>query len=108
MTRVPTAQHGAVLADVKAKPFGWPAASPDPGSGRHKTAAIGTTSRQEQNPKKESLRFEGIAAAPQKYPSEVRDRAIHAGARPGVSSDDRRRLVELAYARNQRLNASQD
>jgi hypothetical protein len=25
--------HGAVLAGVKAKPFGWPAASPDPGSG---------------------------------------------------------------------------
>jgi hypothetical protein len=49
MTHVPTAQHGAVLADVKAKPFGWPAASPDPGSGRHKTAAIGTTSWQEQD-----------------------------------------------------------
>jgi hypothetical protein len=40
MTGVPTGHHGAVLAGVKAKPSGWPAASPDPGSGRHKPAVI--------------------------------------------------------------------
>jgi hypothetical protein len=36
----PPRHHGAVLAGVKAKPFGWPAASPDPGSGRHALAVI--------------------------------------------------------------------
>jgi len=40
MTCVPTAQDGAILAGVKAKPYGWPAASPDPGSGRRKRAAV--------------------------------------------------------------------
>jgi hypothetical protein len=33
MTCVPTAQDGTILAGVKAKPSGWPAASLDPGSG---------------------------------------------------------------------------
>jgi len=32
-------QHDAVLAGVKAKPYGWPPASPDPGSGRRPSAA---------------------------------------------------------------------
>ena len=37
---LPATQCGAVLAGVKAKPFGWPAASLDPGSGRRpRTAA---------------------------------------------------------------------
>lgn len=30
----PPAQHGVVLAGVKATPSGWPPASLDPGSGR--------------------------------------------------------------------------
>ena len=34
-------EHGAVLAGVKAKPFGWPAASLDTGCGRHPTAPVG-------------------------------------------------------------------
>ena len=45
MTGVPTGHDGAVLAGVKAKPSGWPAASPDPGSGRHKPAVIRRRSR---------------------------------------------------------------
>jgi len=45
----PRPRHlGAVLACVKAKPFGWPAASPDPGSGRHPLAVI-ESSRQIQD-----------------------------------------------------------
>jgi hypothetical protein len=40
--------HGAVLASVKAKPVGWPTASPDPGSGRHALAVI-ESSRQIQD-----------------------------------------------------------
>jgi hypothetical protein len=32
-TGIPIQHDRAVLAGVKAKPFGWPAASPDPGSG---------------------------------------------------------------------------
>ena len=32
---LPATQRGTVLAGVKAKPFGWPAASLDPGCGRH-------------------------------------------------------------------------
>ena len=61
--RHPGVDGGAVLAGVKAKPYGWPAASPDPGFGRHRAAAIGTTdpNEQDQIPLKESLRFEGIA-----------------------------------------------
>jgi hypothetical protein len=39
MTCVPTAQCDAVLAGVKAKPCGWPPASLDTGSGRHKPGA---------------------------------------------------------------------
>src|SRR4051812_48050835 len=31
---LPATQRGTVLAGVKAKPFGWPAASLDPGCGR--------------------------------------------------------------------------
>jgi putative transposase len=45
MTGVPTHHDRAVLAGVKAKPFGWPAASPDPSSGRHKPAVIRRRSR---------------------------------------------------------------
>jgi hypothetical protein len=45
MTGVPAHHDRAVLAGVKAKPFGWPAASPDPSSGRHKPAVIRRRSR---------------------------------------------------------------
>jgi hypothetical protein len=45
MSLVPTAQDGAVLPDVKAMPFGWPAASLDPGFGRHRSAAVDTRPR---------------------------------------------------------------
>jgi hypothetical protein len=39
---LPRIEHDHVLTGVKAKPFGWPAASPDPGSGRGPTAASGS------------------------------------------------------------------
>ena len=39
---LPTAQHGAVLAGIKATSSGWPPASLDPGSGRHRSAATGS------------------------------------------------------------------
>jgi putative transposase len=45
MTGVPAGHHGAVLTGVNAKPSGWPAASIDPGSGRHKPAVIRCQSR---------------------------------------------------------------
>jgi transposase InsO family protein len=45
MTGVPTGHDGAVLTGVKAKPSGWPSASVDPGSGRHKPAVIRRRSR---------------------------------------------------------------
>jgi hypothetical protein len=45
MTGVPTGHDRAVLAGVKAKPSGWPAASLDPSSGRHKPALIRRRSR---------------------------------------------------------------
>lgn len=40
--QLPGDQHDHVLAGVKAKPSGWPAASPDPGSGRSHRAASGS------------------------------------------------------------------
>jgi hypothetical protein len=40
--RLPHTEHDHVLAGVKAKPFGWPAASPDTGSGRGPQAASGS------------------------------------------------------------------
>jgi hypothetical protein len=55
-TPLPRDQHGAVLAGVKATPFGWPPASPDPNSGRRPTARPGAGSN-----KFRSLRFQGIA-----------------------------------------------
>src|SRR5215210_5315466 len=45
MTGVPTSHDRAVLAGVKAKPSGWPPASLDPSSGRHKPAVIRRRSR---------------------------------------------------------------
>jgi hypothetical protein len=39
---LPRIEHDHVLTGVKAKPFGWPAASPDPGSGRGPMAASGS------------------------------------------------------------------
>jgi hypothetical protein len=46
-------QHDAVLTAVKATPFGWPAASLDPGSGRRpstRTNSRGLTGVTEQDP----------------------------------------------------------
>ena len=40
--RFPHAQRGPVLAGVKAKPSGWPTASPDPHSGRGRGRVAGT------------------------------------------------------------------
>ena len=45
MTGIPADHAGAVLAGVKAKPSGWPTASLDPGSGRHKPAVTRRRSR---------------------------------------------------------------
>lgn len=57
MTTPAPAQHGGVLAGVKAKPFGWPAASLDTGSGHRPTAAIRgrpeTRSLQIESPRKQ-------------------------------------------------------
>jgi hypothetical protein len=39
---LPATQRGTVLAEVKAKPSGWPTASPDPGCGRHPANRRGT------------------------------------------------------------------
>ena len=39
---LPATQRGTVLAGVNAKPYGWPAASVDPGCGRHPRTAAGT------------------------------------------------------------------
>jgi hypothetical protein len=52
--RLPRTEHDPVLAGVKAKPFGWPSANPDPDSGRGPDAASGSA----------PLRFQGIAATP--------------------------------------------
>jgi hypothetical protein len=38
-------ERRAVLAGVKAKPYGWPAASLDPSCGRRGLAAVGSRSR---------------------------------------------------------------
>jgi hypothetical protein len=43
--RLPRTEHDPVLAGVKAKPFGWPSASPDPDSGRGPDAASGSALR---------------------------------------------------------------
>src|SRR5215204_3378267 len=40
--QLPHTEHDHVLTGVKAKPFGWPAASPDPGSGRGPRTASGS------------------------------------------------------------------
>jgi hypothetical protein len=61
MTRqLPRTECDPVLAGIKAKPFGWPAASLDPGSGRSPNAASG--SRLHEPSKIRSLRFQGIAS----------------------------------------------
>ena len=53
-----TRQCGTVLADVKAKPFGWPAASLDPGCGRRPIRPLsGGRSTNSKSP-----RFQGIAS----------------------------------------------
>jgi hypothetical protein len=42
---LPPAQHGDVLAGIKAPPCGWPSASLDPGCGRRPPAGTGSNGR---------------------------------------------------------------
>ena len=56
----PRTESDLVLADVKAKPSGWPPASLDTDSGRTPHAASGRPANNRNN-KFKSLRFEGIA-----------------------------------------------
>ena len=85
---------GVVLAGLKAKPFGWPAASLDPGCGRSLVTLSGGA-KQGGNHKIRSLRFQGIAVLagvktkPFGWPAASLDpgcgrRALHArgGGRP--------------------------
>ena len=57
--RLPRTENAPVLAGVKATPFGWPAASLDPDSGRGPQAASGTPLH--QSSKARSLRCQRIA-----------------------------------------------
>ena len=57
--RLPRTENAPVLAGVKATPFGWPAASLDPDSGRGPHAASGTPLH--QSSKARSLRCQRIA-----------------------------------------------
>lgn len=53
-------EGGVVLAGVKAKPFGWPTASLDPGCGRHPRGPAGPSPRSRISNFRSS-RFQGIA-----------------------------------------------
>jgi hypothetical protein len=64
MTWPPTQQDGTVLAGIKAKPYGSPAASPDPDCGRRRLAAVGSRPFQDQNPTK--LRLYPVLSARRK------------------------------------------
>jgi hypothetical protein len=59
--RLRSRERGVVLAGVKAMPFGWPAASLDPGCGRHPTA-LPERSPRSRITNLRSPRFQGIAA----------------------------------------------
>jgi hypothetical protein len=47
--RIPHTESDLVLADVKAKPSGWPPASLDPDSGRAPQPASGTPAHNQNN-----------------------------------------------------------
>ncbi|MGH9259624.1 MAG: hypothetical protein ACRD08_06955, partial [Acidimicrobiales bacterium] len=63
-TPLPPAQHGAVLAGIKATPSGWPPASLDPDRGRTPNSSDRERQRKNDSDKIRSLRFQGIAADP--------------------------------------------
>lgn len=58
---LPRIHDGAVLTGVKAKPSGWPPASPDPACGGTLEQRSGANQGQGSD-KIRSLRFQGIAA----------------------------------------------
>ncbi len=58
MTAGSIRHDGTVLAGVKAKPFGWPPASRDPGSGRCRLAAIETAA---PRPTKIKFQLRGVS-----------------------------------------------
>jgi hypothetical protein len=57
--RIPRTEPAHVLADVKARPRGWPPASLDPGSGRGPQGDERDAGHEDH--KIRSLRFQGIA-----------------------------------------------
>jgi hypothetical protein len=59
--RIPPTQCGPVLVRVKAKPSGWPTASPDPHCGRGPIATSGSPAHDTETTNLRSLRFQGIA-----------------------------------------------
>ena len=68
--RIPHTESDPVLADVKAKPSGWPPANLDPGSGRAPQAASGPPAHTETTNLK-SLRFQGIAKTSVEHPRHI-------------------------------------
>jgi hypothetical protein len=62
--RNPHTERDHVLVDVKAKPSGWPSASPDLDSGRSRSATSGITGL-EENPQISGLHgFRGLPDGP--------------------------------------------
>ena len=62
MNNPPPHQRDAVLPGPKAKPYGWPPASPDPGSGRRPLAATEGGSPHEIPTKSGLHGFRGLPA----------------------------------------------
>ena len=58
--RIPHTESDLVLADVKAKPSGWPPASLDPDSGRAPHAASGTAVQQPKQQITSLYSFRGL------------------------------------------------
>ena len=56
----PPTESDLVLADVKAKPSGWPPASPDPDSGRVPQAASGAPAHNQNNKGSSLYGFRGL------------------------------------------------
>ena len=65
MTTDSIRQCGTVLTGVKAKPFGWPPASPAPGSGRCRLAAIEPAAQTNQD----QIQLGGDPVVPDAYPA---------------------------------------
>jgi hypothetical protein len=64
-------QSGTVLAGVNAKPSGWPAASPDPGSGRCELATIETPQQTNQDQISTKRSLYGSRGLPVETPAAV-------------------------------------